>query len=66
MEIDEACAATVLSAKLDESWARRKFETDAWNACLEKGLISHHLSCVYLSFSKHFYLGMISLASLLL
>ena len=37
--MDEAWAATVLSAKLDESWAHRKSEADAWNARLEIGLI---------------------------
>ena len=38
-KLDEAHTATFLSAKLDESWARRKLEADAWNARLEKGLI---------------------------
>ena len=38
-KIDEARTATVLSAKLDESWGRRKVEADAWNARLEEGLI---------------------------
>jgi ATP-binding cassette subfamily C (CFTR/MRP) protein 1 len=38
-KLDETRAATVLSAKLDESWARRKHEADDWNARLEKGLI---------------------------
>ena len=38
-KLDEARAATVLSAKLDESWARRKSEADAWNDRLKNGLI---------------------------
>ncbi|KAF8802448.1 P-loop containing nucleoside triphosphate hydrolase protein [Phlegmacium glaucopus] len=38
-KLDEARAATVLSAKFDESWERRKSEADAWNTRLEKGLI---------------------------
>ena len=38
-KLDEAYAATVLSAKLDESWARRKSEADAWNDRLKNGLI---------------------------
>ena len=38
-KLNEARAATVLSAKLDESWARRKSEADTWNARLENGLI---------------------------
>ena len=38
-KLDEARTSTVLSAKFDESWARRKSEADAWNARLENGLI---------------------------